>query len=264
MRYDTQLHVNSRASTSLPYGASQREILNRAAFVAAQSEITSWPGYAPTPLIPLPGLAGEAGVADVWCKHEGARFGLGSFKPTGPTFAMLAVLKAEVKARAGVEVGTQDLLAGRHAQVTANIVVSAASTDMGYGRITLTDVDVPIVILFEALVASADMDKGQCVAWTMSGGGMIEAVCWRGSLALIKGAPEDLLVSNPAEIIMHLVAREPRVLSITIDQRIQRDAIEIDEATWRRVVTYADRLLVEATETSRLTGAGSGVVVDTD
>jgi diaminopropionate ammonia-lyase len=133
MRYDTQLHVNSRASTSLPYGASQREILNRAAFVAAQSEITSWPGYAPTPLIPLPGLAGEAGVADVWCKHEGARFGLGSFKPTGPTFAMLAVLKAEVKARAGVEVGTQDLLAGRHAQVTANIVVSAA-TSGNHGR----------------------------------------------------------------------------------------------------------------------------------
>ena len=145
-----------------------------------------------------------------------------------------------------------------------DLVMSAASTDMGYGRITLTDVDVPIVILFEALVASADMDKGQCVAWTMSGGGMIEAVCWRGSLALIKGAPEDLLVSDPAEIIMHLVAREPRVLSITVDQRIQRDAIEIDEATWRRFITYADHLLVEATETSRLTGAGSGVVVDTD
>ena len=145
-----------------------------------------------------------------------------------------------------------------------DFVVSAASTDMEYGRITLTDVDVPIVILFEALVASADMDKGQCVAWTVGGGGAIEAVCWRGSLALIKGVPEDLLATGPAEIIMYLVARKPRVPAITVDQRIQRDAVEIDEATWRRVMTYADRLLIEASDNSRLTGAGSGVVVDTD
>ncbi len=144
-----------------------------------------------------------------------------------------------------------------------DLVASAASTDMGYGRITLTDVDVPIVILFEALVASADMDTGECVAWNADGGGAIEAVCWRGSLALIKGAPEGLLATGSAEITMHLVAREPRVRAITVDQRIQRDAVEIDEATWRRVTTYADRLLVDAAETSRLTGAGAGVV-DTD
>ena len=144
-----------------------------------------------------------------------------------------------------------------------DLVASAASTDIGFGRITLTAVDVPIIILFEVLVASADMDKGQSVAWNVGGGGAIEAVCWRGSLALIKGAPEDLLATDSAEITMHLVTREPRVRAITVDQRIQRDAVEIDEATWRRVTTYADRLLVEATETSRLTGAGAGVV-DTD
>ena len=144
-----------------------------------------------------------------------------------------------------------------------DLVASAASTDMGYGHITLTGVDVPIVILFEALVASADMDMGQGVAWNVDGGGAIQAVCWRGSLALIKGAPEDLLAIDSAEITMHLVAREPRVLAITVDQRIQRDAVEIGEATWRRVTTYADRLLVVATETSRQTGAGAGVV-DTD
>ncbi len=144
-----------------------------------------------------------------------------------------------------------------------DLVASAASTDIGLGRITLTNVDVPIVILFEALVASVDMDKGQCVAWNVGCGGAIEAVCWRGSLALIKGAPEDLLATDSAEITMHLVAREPRVRAITVDQRIQRDGVEIDEVTWRCVKTYADRLLVDATETSRLTGAGAGVV-DTD
>ena len=133
MSYDTQLFVNGRGATPRPYGSAQRQILNRAAFAAAQSEITSWPGYARTPLICLPGLAGDVGVTSVWCKHEGARFGLGSFKPTGPTFAMLAVLKAEVQERAGVEVSTQDLLKGKYAPVTADIVMSAP-TSGNHGR----------------------------------------------------------------------------------------------------------------------------------
>ncbi len=91
-----------------------------------------------------------------------------------------------------------------------DLVASAASTNIGFGRIALTDVDVPIVILFEALVASADMDQGQCVAWNGGGGGAIEAVCWRGALALIKGAPEDLLATASADITMHVwLARVP-------------------------------------------------------
>ena len=141
-----------------------------------------------------------------------------------------------------------------------DLLASAMKTDLGYGRITLTDVDVPIVILFAALVALDNMDKGQCVAWNMGGNGTIEAVCRQGSIALIKGMPEDLLATGSAEITMHLVAREPEVQTITIDQQIQRNAVEIDESTWLRVTTYADRLLVEATETSQLTGAGAGLV----
>ena len=80
---------------------------------------------------------------------------------------------------------------------------------------------------------------------------------------LIKGAPEGLLATGSGTITMHMVARQPRMPAIIVDQRIQRDGVEIDEATWRRVTTYGDRLLVEATETSRLTGAGAGVI-DTD
>lgn len=156
------------------------------------------------------------------------------------------------------------LLSALHAGPSAcDLVASMASTVLKIERITLTDIDVPTVILFEALAASVDMDKGQCVAWNLGGGGVIEAVCWRGSLALIKGTPEDLLEAGSTEITLRLVARKPRAQAITVDQRIQRDGVEIDEAMWRRVTAYADRLLVKATETSRLTGAGAGVV-DTD
>ncbi len=55
------------------------------AFDAAYRDISSWPGYAPTPLVALPGLAGVAGVGMVWYKGESGRFGLGSFKALSGT-----------------------------------------------------------------------------------------------------------------------------------------------------------------------------------
>ncbi|GEP54301.1 PLP-dependent lyase/thiolase [Reyranella soli] len=55
---------------------------------AAQREIMSWEGYAPTPLRALPGLAGRLQVAHLWCKDEGSRFGLGSFKALGGAYAV--------------------------------------------------------------------------------------------------------------------------------------------------------------------------------
>ena len=141
-----------------------------------------------------------------------------------------------------------------------DLIASAARTETRFGRILLTDVDVPIVIVFEALVASRDLDQGIYFAWNAGSLGAIEAVCWRGALTLIKGVPEDLLATDSGAITMRLAARQPTGPAITVDQRIQRDAVEIDEAPWRRATTYADRLLVEATETSRLTGAGAGVI----
>jgi diaminopropionate ammonia-lyase len=46
------------------------------------------PGYAPTPLLRLPGLAGSLGLADLYVKDEGQRFGLLAFKALGAAWAM--------------------------------------------------------------------------------------------------------------------------------------------------------------------------------
>src|SRR3972149_2529292 len=43
----------------------------------------SLPGYTPTPLVPLPALAAELGLGEVWLKDESRRFGLGAFKALG-------------------------------------------------------------------------------------------------------------------------------------------------------------------------------------
>ncbi|MCZ6676026.1 MAG: diaminopropionate ammonia-lyase [Candidatus Poribacteria bacterium] len=130
--YETKLFVNSHALGD--YGSAQQALLNRDAFANVNSEVTSWPGYEPTSLIALNGLATANGVGALWCKHEGYRFEVGSFKPTGPAYAMLGVLKSEIKRTIGVKtVTTQDLVNRTFESVTREIVVSAA-TSGNHGR----------------------------------------------------------------------------------------------------------------------------------
>ncbi|WP_067733489.1 diaminopropionate ammonia-lyase [Novosphingobium naphthalenivorans] len=59
----------------------------------AVSVIPQWPGYHPTPLISLPGMAKELGVGSILTKYEAGRFGLGSFKALGGAFAVANALE---------------------------------------------------------------------------------------------------------------------------------------------------------------------------
>ena len=88
--YQTNLFINTQAHPPPDYGPAQKALLNQDAFADVEAEITKLPGYQPTPLIALNGLTMASGVRALWCKHEGYRFEVGSFKPTGPVYAMLA------------------------------------------------------------------------------------------------------------------------------------------------------------------------------
>jgi diaminopropionate ammonia-lyase len=127
------LFLNPRWRLADVYGPAMQAVLNQQAFAAAKAEISSWPGYEPTPLISGPAMARAHSVGSAACKHEGYRFGIGSFKPTGPTYAMLKVLKAAVQRAAGTQVSTADLVARRYEEITGNIVVSAP-TSGNHGR----------------------------------------------------------------------------------------------------------------------------------
>ena len=132
--YETNLFINPEVRPPPEYGRAQRALLNQDAFADVEAEVTKLPGYQPTPLITLNGLALASGVGALWCKHEGYRFEVGSFKPTGPVYAMLAVLKGEIQKATGVEtVTTQDLIDRKYGSVTQEIVVSAA-TSGNHGR----------------------------------------------------------------------------------------------------------------------------------
>lgn len=100
---------------------------------AALREIATWPGYAPTPLRSLDALAKALGLAEVWYKDEAPRFGLGSFKALGGSYAVRQLLLREIAARAGAPVDEAAFAQGKYAAQAAEITAVTA-TDGNHGR----------------------------------------------------------------------------------------------------------------------------------
>ena len=102
--------------------------LSAAGFRRAKAEISTWEGYAPTPLrdLPMP--------LTVRLKDESGRFGLGSFKALGGPYAV-ANLLADVLSRLGLAAAASaaDLASGRHAEATGAVTIASA-TDGNHGR----------------------------------------------------------------------------------------------------------------------------------
>ncbi len=116
-----------------PYGAEDRAILSEEGLRAAKAEISAWPGYAPTPLVALPGLARALGLGAVHYKDESRRFALMSFKALGGAYAVSVLLKRRIAEAAGREATTAELVAGDFADVVRNVTVATA-TDGNHGR----------------------------------------------------------------------------------------------------------------------------------
>ena len=117
-----------------PATAYEGRSLTQAGFDAAQAEISSWPGYAATPLLLLPGLANRLGVGQVLYKDERQRFGLGSFKALGGAYAVANVLRHKVMAARGLaHVNSRELLSGAFKDIIAQATVTCA-TDGNHGR----------------------------------------------------------------------------------------------------------------------------------
>ena len=114
-------------------GDAAEAVLTRQDFADAWDEITAWKGYAPTPLVSLTQLARELGVARIDYKDEGPRFGLGSFKALGGSYAALRVLQREISRRSGKDVSLEDIREGRFAEHCKEITLVSA-TDGNHGR----------------------------------------------------------------------------------------------------------------------------------
>lgn len=152
-------------------------------------------------------------------------------------------------------------LSALHAGPSAcDLIVSSTPGLTSYQRITLTDIDVPIVILFELLNGLKNFEAGVYVGWNEGTKGQVKLLCWKGSLVFIKGEKTDLAPTGPQIITVDVVKKKPRNLIIPAGRHVQRTFVNINQKTWRRVAKYASRQLVQSTITSKLSGAGAGIV----
>ncbi|NQU58069.1 MAG: diaminopropionate ammonia-lyase [Rhodospirillales bacterium] len=129
------LHHNPQAaSKQTPYGEPARTVINRRRFDVAMADISSWPGYQPTPLHGLPGLAEKIGIASLHFKDEGLRFGLDSFKALGGAYATERLLIDFIAGKIpDAQPTIEELLSGKYREITSAITVVCA-TDGNHGR----------------------------------------------------------------------------------------------------------------------------------
>jgi len=124
----------SAAPAAEHYGAARSAVLSHSGFSAALAEISSWPGYAPTPLVQLPALARTLGVGGIHYKDERGRFGLRSFKALGGAYAVANVLRKKVAVATGRDdIGSRALLSGDFGDIIGSATVTCA-TDGNHGR----------------------------------------------------------------------------------------------------------------------------------
>ncbi|MCM5558069.1 diaminopropionate ammonia-lyase [Pleomorphomonas sp. JP5] len=129
---DTATFFGNPSHKKGAYPAPFKSTLSHAGYVRAAGIITSWPGYAPTPLVALNKLAERLDVASIHYKDESGRFGLGSFKALGGAYAVLRLLVSELRRRHG-DIDETALATGRLREAAKDITVCCA-TDGNHGR----------------------------------------------------------------------------------------------------------------------------------
>lgn len=115
------------------FGSEVIETLSRTSFDEAEAEISAWEGYKPTPVFDLAGLADILGLRAVYYKHEGPRFGLGSFKALGGAYAVLRSIQRELSETEGRQITVEEIRNGQFASQLSEMTIISA-TDGNHGR----------------------------------------------------------------------------------------------------------------------------------
>ena len=127
------IHIRQRTGDAAgPYPDDLLDIAGGAAAARARGHIVRWPGYQPTPLRALSGLARAVGVAALAYKDEGSRFGLGSFKALGGPYAVLRLISRLVGGD-DADLGVADLTAAGASEGARSVTVCCATAG-NHGR----------------------------------------------------------------------------------------------------------------------------------
>ena len=124
---------NPRADHHAEYGPLQNAAIDLAAAADARREISSWPGYAATPLHSMPGMAQTLAVDQIWIKDESQREPLKSFKGLGGAYALGRVLIDHIRQRSDATIAFSDLFDHKYPDLVSEVTACCA-TDGNHGR----------------------------------------------------------------------------------------------------------------------------------
>lgn len=162
-------------------------------------------------------------------------------------------MNGALRPRAGAVLSS--LLAGPAA---CDILSTRAATGQTEPRVDLSKVDVPLVVLAETLALAAERNADLLIGWHTKDGEPVTASfpAERGigksgkTAASLPQGPLDLWIGLQLSDDASVSRKPPGVTR----------GLAVEAAIWRRLLAYADRMLVENTEASRHTGAGAGIV----
>lgn len=184
--YTIKRFHNENSAPTGAYADDPGAFMAPESFLRAHREISAWPGYEPTPLLSLDGLAGALGIASLHLKYEAPRFGLGSFKALGGAYAVSLFLRSKIQEITGEEAGIDALLDGTYADLTKGIYVCSATAG-NHGR---------------SVAWGAQMFGCPCVIYVPqnTGQGRIDAIAAYGAEVIAHPANYDDTVRHCAEV----------------------------------------------------------------
>ncbi|HYE69987.1 MAG TPA: hypothetical protein VD932_00500, partial [Aquabacterium sp.] len=118
------LEKNPRAAKALKFGREQQFVVNPNGIAELCEELKQCPRHVPTPLHPLPALAGRLGLGEIRVKDESQRFGFGAFKALGGVIAVYNALSSAVGDAYHISATFAEVMNGRHKEVTRPFVFS--------------------------------------------------------------------------------------------------------------------------------------------
>ncbi|MBB4254879.1 diaminopropionate ammonia-lyase [Rhizobium sp. BK008] len=125
--------MNSTADYRLALDPRDEKTLDASAAVEVERHLAFRKDHAVTPLVALPGLASEIGVAAIHVKDEGHRLGLGSFKALGGAYAVIRLVLKQAEQQLGRVVDMAELHSSEVRAIAQTMTVACA-TDGNHGR----------------------------------------------------------------------------------------------------------------------------------
>lgn len=129
----SRFHLNAMPAFGTALTEADRLTVGSAAPALVRPYLGLWGPIVATPLIPLPGVASETGISQVFLKNEALRLDQGSFKALGGAYAVMVLFKRLLEQHLGSEVRVTQLLSPTARDFARSVTVCCA-TDGNHGK----------------------------------------------------------------------------------------------------------------------------------